>query len=146
MLIAFNGQRLRRVKNCTPKSMQRGPECALVAVPLPACPCHTSLPLLPLTIHFYFISLMLPLRSLLLLLLKVKWPQDKRLQMFPFTKHNYLCMRVCMCVCLCVRCCMPVVLLSVFAMRHMQPAFAGIRKLLPKSFASANLRLPLTAK
>lgn len=37
MLIAFNGQRLRRVKNCTPKSMQRGPECALVAVPLPAC-------------------------------------------------------------------------------------------------------------
>lgn len=146
MLIAFNGQRLRRVKNCTPKSMQRGPECALVAVPLPACPCHTSLPLLLLTIHFYFISLMLPLRSLLLLLLKVKWPQDKRLQMFPFTKHNYLCMRVCMCVCLCVRCSMPVVLLSVFAMRHMQPAFAGIRKLLPKSFASANLRLPLTAK
>lgn len=144
MLIAFNGQRLRRVKNCTPKSMQRGPECALVAVPLPACPCHTSLPLLPLTIHFYFISLMLPLRSLLLL--KVKWPQDKRLQMFPFTKHNYLCMRVCMCVCLCVRCSVPVVLLSVFAMRHMQPAFAGIRKLLPKSFASANLRLPLTAK
>lgn len=146
MLIAFNGQRLRRVKNCTPKSMQRGPECALVAVPLPACPCHTSLPLLPLTIRFYFISLMLPLRSLLLLLLKVKWPQDKRLQMFPFTKHNYLCMQVCMCVCLCVRCSVPVVLLSVFAMRHMQPAFAGIRKLLPKSFASANLRLPPTAK
>lgn len=102
MLIAFNGQRLRRVKNCTPKSMQRGPECALVAVPLPACPCHTSLPLLPLTIHFYFISLMLPLRSLLLLLLKVKWPQDKRLQMFPFTKHNYLCMCVCVCGVVCL--------------------------------------------
>lgn len=136
MLIAFNGQRLRRVKNCTPKSMQRGPECALVAVPLPACcPCHTSSLLLPLTIHFYFISLMLPLRSLLLLLLKVKWPQDKRLQMFPFTKHNYLCMCMCVFVSVCGVVCLW--FCSVFL-----PAFAGIRKLLAKSFASANLRLP----
>lgn len=144
MLIAFNGQRLRRVKNCTPKSMQRGPECALVAVPLPACPCHTSL---CLCCHWQFIFILFRLCChcgrccCCFCCWKSSGPKISASKCFPLQNTT-----ICVCVCLCVRCSVPVVLFSVFAMRHMQPAFAGIRKLLPKSFANANLRLPLTAK
>lgn len=85
---------------------------ALVAVLLPAAArrCYLFAPPPPSlpkrsTNYFYFISFMLPLLlprlRLRLLLLRVKWPQDKHLQMFSQQRECVYgpCVPVCVCVC-----------------------------------------------
>lgn len=103
---------------------------ALVAVLLPAAArrCYLFAPPPPSlpkrsTNYFYFISFMLPLLlprlRLRLLLLRVKWPQDKHLQMF--SQQRECVYGPCVPVCVCVR-----LLVSIFAMRCMQLAFSFV--------------------